>query len=304
MQKQSVYKEIRSYLIMTIGMLLYCFSWTGFLIPKGIAGGGATGLATVIYFASGIPVPYMYLGINLVLLIVGTMILGKGFGFKTIYCIIMATLMLEFLPMLPWVTDIEDKLINAVIGGTISGVGISLVFMNGGSAGGTDIVAIVIAKYKETSPGRVFLFCDLIIIGSIIFLPGKTLQDVIYGYIQMVSFSYILDTILTGNKQSVQILVFSSKYEEIANMLTQNMHRGVTALNSIGWYSQKDGKVLVIVARKNQLQEISRAIKEVDDTSFISVTQAMSVYGKGFEQIKTGVNKNEWKKVLKKSSQQ
>lgn len=304
MQKQSVYKEIRSYLIMTIGMLLYCFSWTGFLIPKGIAGGGATGLATVIYFASGIPVPYMYLGINLVLLIVGTMILGKGFGFKTIYCIIMATLMLEFLPMLPWVTDIEDKLINAVIGGTISGVGISLVFMNGGSAGGTDIVAIVIAKYKETSPGRVFLFCDLIIIGSIIFLPGKTLQDVIYGYIQMVSFSYILDTILTGNKQSVQILVFSSKYEEIANMLTQNMHRGVTALNSIGWYSQKDGKVLVIVARKNQLQEISRAIKEVDDTAFISVTQAMSVYGKGFEQIKTGVNKNEWKKVLKKSSQQ
>ena len=282
-------------------MFLYCFSWTAFLIPKGIAGGGVTGLATIVYYASGIQVYYTYFGINLVLFVLGSLILGRGFGFKTIYCIVLATLLLKLLPMIPWVSDIPDKLINAVLGGTLSGVGISMIFMNGGSSGGTDIIAIIIAKYKETSPGRVFLFCDLIIIGSIIFLPGKGLQDVIYGYIQMVSFSYILDMILTGNKQSVQILVFSSKFEEIANLLTFEMHRGVTALNSVGWYSQKDGKVLIIVARKNQLQEITRSIKEVDANAFISVSQAMSVYGKGFDQIKTGV-KEEWKKALKKSS--
>ena len=283
-------------------MFLYCFSWTAFLIPKGIAGGGVTGLATIVYYASGIQVYYIYFGINLVLLVLGSLILGRGFGFKTIYCIVLATLLLKLLPMIPWVSDIPDKLINSVLGGTLSGVGISMIFMNGGSSGGTDIIAIIIAKYKETSPGRVFLFCDLIIIGSIIFLPGKGLQDVIYGYIQMVSFSYILDMILTGNKQSVQILVFSSKFEEIANLLTFEKHRGVTALNSVGWYSQKDGKVLIIVARKNQLQEITRSIKEVDANAFISVSQAMSVYGKGFDQIKTGV-KEEWKKALKKSSQ-
>lgn len=301
MLNKSFYKEIKSYILMTIGIFLYCFSWTAFLIPKGIAGGGVTGLATIVYYASGIQVYYTYFGINLVLFVLGSLILGRGFGFKTIYCIILATLLLKLLPFIPWVSDIPDKLINAVLGGTLSGVGISMIFMNGGSSGGTDIIAIIIAKYKETSPGRVFLFCDLIIIGSIIFLPGKGLQDVIYGYIQMVSFSYILDMILTGNKQSVQILVFSSKFEEIANLLTFEMNRGVTALNSVGWYSQKDGKVLIIVARKNQLQEITRSIKEVDANAFISVSQAMSVYGKGFDQIKTGV-KEEWKKALKKSS--
>ncbi|MCK9625188.1 MAG: YitT family protein [Bacteroidales bacterium] len=301
MLNKSIFKEIKIYILMTIGMFLYCFSWTAFLIPKGIAGGGVTGLATIVYYASGIQVYYTYFGINLVLFVLGSLILGRGFGFKTIYCIVLATLLLKLLPMIPWVSDIPDKLINAVLGGTLSGVGISMIFMNGGSSGGTDIIAIIIAKYKETSPGRVFLFCDLIIIGSIIFLPGKGLQDVIYGYIQMVSFSYILDMILTGNKQSVQILVFSSKFEEIANLLTFEMHRGVTALNSVGWYSQKDGKVLIIVARKNQLQEITRSIKEVDANAFISVSQAMSVYGKGFDQIKTGV-KEEWKKALKKSS--
>ena len=302
MLNKSIFKEIKIYILMTIGMFLYCFSWTAFLIPKGIAGGGVTGLATIVYYASGIQVYYIYFGINLVLLVLGSLILGRGFGFKTIYCIVLATLLLKLLPMIPWVSDIPDKLINSVLGGTLSGVGISMIFMNGGSSGGTDIIAIIIAKYKETSPGRVFLFCDLIIIGSIIFLPGKGLQDVIYGYIQMVSFSYILDMILTGNKQSVQILVFSSKFEEIANLLTFEKHRGVTALNSVGWYSQKDGKVLIIVARKNQLQEITRSIKEVDANAFISVSQAMSVYGKGFDQIKTGV-KEEWKKALKKSSQ-
>ncbi|MFA5325734.1 MAG: YitT family protein [Bacteroidales bacterium] len=302
MLNKNIYKEIKIYILMTIGMFLYCFSWTAFLIPKGIAGGGVTGLATIVYYASGIQVYYIYFGINLVLLVLGSLILGRGFGFKTIYCIVLATLLLKLLPMIPWVSDIPDKLINSVLGGTLSGVGISMIFMNGGSSGGTDIIAIIIAKYKETSPGRVFLFCDLIIIGSIIFLPGKGLQDVIYGYIQMVSFSYILDMILTGNKQSVQILVFSSKFEEIANLLTFEKHRGVTALNSVGWYSQKDGKVLIIVARKNQLQEITRSIKEVDANAFISVSQAMSVYGKGFDQIKTGV-KEEWKKALKKSSQ-
>ncbi|MFA6894529.1 MAG: YitT family protein [Bacteroidales bacterium] len=302
MLNKNIYKEIKIYILMTIGMFLYCFSWTAFLIPKGIAGGGVTGLATIVYYASGIQVYYTYFGINLVLFVLGSLILGRGFGFKTIYCIVLATLLLKLLPMIPWVSDIPDKLINSVLGGTLSGVGISMIFMNGGSSGGTDIIAIIIAKYKETSPGRVFLFCDLIIIGSIIFLPGKGLQDVIYGYIQMVSFSYILDMILTGNKQSVQILVFSSKFEEIANLLTFEKHRGVTALNSVGWYSQKDGKVLIIVARKNQLQEITRSIKEVDANAFISVSQAMSVYGKGFDQIKTGV-KEEWKKALKKSSQ-
>ena len=298
MQTNTVFKTIRSYFIMTIGLIIFAFSWTAFLIPHQIAGGGLSGLASVVYYATSIPVSYTYLTINALLLLVGMMVMGKGFGFKTIYCILMAAILFEFLPLIPWVSDIEEKLINALIGGTMSGIGIAIIFMQGGSTGGTDIIAIIISKYRETSPGRVFIFCDLIIIGSVILLPGKELQDVVYGYIEMVSFSYVVDMILTGNKQSVQILVFSSKFAEIADRVSKELGRGVTALTSMGWYSKRDGKVLVIIARKSQLSEISRVIKETDDKAFISVTSAMSVYGEGFDQIKSG-GKINWKKTLK-----
>ncbi len=303
-QSKTVLITIKEYLIITIGIFLYCFSWTSFLIPNGIAGGGVTGLATVIFYATDgfLKVSYMYFIINTCLVIIGTLVLGKGFGFKTIYCIILATLMLQFLPeLLPWSSDIDESFINALIGGSIGGIGIYIVFSQGGSTGGTDIIALIIAKYREVSPGRVFLYCDMVIIGSIIFLPDKGLQDVVYGYIQMVSFSYTLDLILTGNKQSVQILVFSSKYNEIADSVIKEIGRGVTALSATGWYSQTDSKVLVIILRKNQLSEVTKLIKKIDNKAFISVTQAMSVYGLGFDQIKSG-GKIEWKKGLKQSS--
>lgn len=284
---------------MTIGLFIFVFSWTSFLIPLEIAGGGVSGLASVINYATGFKVAYSYFMINGVLLFIGFLILGKAFGFKTIYCIIVAALMFEFLPLIPWVSDIEDKLINALIGGTMSGIGIGIIFLQGGSTGGTDIIALIIAKYRETSPGRVFLFCDLFIVGSVYLIPGKELSDVIYGYIQMASFSYVIDMILTGNSQSVQVLVFSSKFSEIAERVNREIQRGVTALSSMGWYSKEESKVLVIVLRKSQLQLITEIIKTTDSNAFMTVSKVTSVYGRGFDQIKAG--KITWKKEQKKS---
>ncbi|HRT34243.1 MAG TPA: YitT family protein [Bacteroidales bacterium] len=289
----SIVKTIKSYTLMTIGLFIFVFSWTAFLIPEEIAGGGVSGLASVIQYSTGIKVFYSYLVINAFLLGIGFLILGNSFGFKTIYCVAVAALFFKFLPFIPWVTDIDDKLINALIGGTLSGIGIGIIFLQGGSTGGTDIIALIISKYKETSPGRVFLFCDLVIIGSVIFIPGKSLSDVIYGYIEMVSFSYVVDMILTGNKQSVQIHVFSSKYKEIADRVLKDLRRGVTAVNSTGWYSQKEGRVLIIVLRKNQVTDITNLVKEIDKDAFMTVTPVMSVYGKGFDNFKGG--KISWK---------
>jgi len=291
------FKTLKSYIIMTFGLFLFVFSWTAFLIPKEIAGGGVSGLASVIKYSTGFEVSYSYLIINVFLILIGFLILGKGFGFKTIYCILVAALMFKFLPLIPWTTDIADKLINAVLGGTLSGVGIGMIFLQGGSTGGTDIIALIATKYRETSPGRVFLYCDLIIIGSIFFIPGKGLSDVIYGYIVMVSFSYVIDLILTGNKQSVQILVFSNKYSEIAERVTKELGRGVTAISSTGWYSQTDSKVLIIVLRKTQMAELSALVKEIDRNAFMSVSTVMSVYGQGFDQFKGG--KISWTKKQK-----
>lgn len=292
-----VFKLIKTYLILTIGVFLYAFSWIAFIIPKGIAGGGVTGISSIIYYATDglLPISLSYLIINVALITVGTIILGKGFGFKTIYCILCASLMFEVLPQFEWITtlsDIPDKFINAIIGGALSAFGIAAIFMQGGSTGGTDIIAIVLSKYRDSSPGKIFMYCDLIIIGSILVLPGKGLQDVVYGYIVMVSFTYLLDQLLTGAKQSVQIIIFSSKYKEIGDMLITSMDRGVTALDSVGWYSQQEGKVLIVIARKQQLPQITASIKEVDHKAFISVSSVMGVYGEGFEKVKARLKKD------------
>ena len=292
-----VFKLIKTYLILTIGVFLYAFSWIAFIIPKGIAGGGVTGISSIIYYATDglLPISLSYLVINVALITVGTIILGKGFGFKTIYCILCASLMVEVLPQFEWITtlsDIPDKFINAIIGGALSAFGIAAIFMQGGSTGGTDIIAIVLSKYRDSSPGKIFMYCDLIIIGSILVLPGKGLQDVVYGYIVMVSFTYLLDQLLTGAKQSVQIIIFSSKYKEIGDMLITSMDRGVTALDSVGWYSQQEGKVLIVIARKQQLPQITASIKEVDHKAFISVSSVMGVYGEGFEKVKARLKKD------------
>ena len=303
MFENKILKLIKTYLILSIGVFLYAFSWVAFIIPKGISGGGVTGISTVINFATDgfIPVSLSYLLINVILLVGGTIILGKGFGFKTIYCILFGSLMFEVLPQFECITelsDIPDKFINALIGGAISAFGIGAVFMQGGSTGGTDIIAIVVSKYRDTSPGKMFMVCDLIIIGSIGLLPEKGLQDVVYGYLTMVSFTYLLDQLLTGTKQSVQIIIFSSKYKEIGDMLITDMNRGVTAFNSVGWYSQQEGKVLIVVARKQQLPQNAASIKEIDSKAFISVSSVMGVYGEGFEAVKAKVNKDKKSRSL------
>ncbi len=297
---------VKEYLIITFGLALYCFSWTSFLIPKGIVGGAVPGFATLVNYATNglIPVSATYLATNVVLITIGFLVLGRGFGFKTIYCILLNTVLLQVLPdLIPWVSTIDEKFLNALLGGFIGAIGIVLIFNQGGSTGGTDIIALILSKFREISPGRVYLFCDLVIVGSVLFLPGKTLSDVIYGYLQVISFSYGVDLLLTGTKQSVQIMIFSEKFKEIADALVNQLRRGVTAFNGTGWYTQEEHKVLVVIARKHQLNEVNKIVKGIDRSAFMSVTPTMSVYGRGFDELK-GPEKIEWKRNRKQNQGQ
>ena len=279
-------KTIKEYSVMAFALALYVFSWTAFLIPNGITAGGVTGLSTILNFAFGWHISYTYLILNAVLLIAGTLIMGKGFGFKTIYCILVSTLYFEFFPLIPWASNIDDNLINSIIGGAMSAVGIALVFTQGGSTGGIDIIALVINKYREVPPGRVFMISDFLIISSVLLLPDKSLQDIVYGYVVTVAFSYSVDQILTGSKQSVQMLIISSKYEEIANRLCFEMDKGVTAINSLGWYKKADSMMIMVVTRKDKMYEVIAAVKEMDHNAFLTVSTVMGVYGEGFEEFK------------------
>ncbi len=277
------------YAIVSFGTLLYCLAWTSFLIPNGTSSGGGTGLCTIIYFATGLPVAYSFFALNAILLILAFISLGKSFGFKTIYVIILSSVLLEFLPDYEQlVVHFDNRLLISVVGGLVEAVGIGIILLRGGSSGGTDIAAMIINKYWPVSPGKVYLYSDFFIIASILLIPGKTFEDMIYSYATVLTFSFMVDYVLLGQKSSVQILVFSKKYKEVADHIIE-MDRGVTALNSVGWYSGEESKVLLIVARKSQLHQIVSIIKEIDNKAFVSVSTATSVYGEGFEEIKTGL---------------
>ena len=304
-KKSSIKKLILDYILMTVGVFIYTASWQAFVVPTGISGGGLVGFCTVLNYATGIPIPVFFGTINAALLIIGTIVLGRGFGFKTIYCIIISTLFFALLPKIEWIYNIGLNtipagtpeaplryLVNPIIGGILCAMGIALIFIRRGSTGGTDILALIINKFYDISPGRVFLIADFLIVGSIILLPGKNLSDVIFGYIFTISFSFMVDLILNGSQQSVQITIFSQKYKEVADMLTNEKGRGVTALESVGWYSQQQGRVLIVIVRKQLLAEITQSIKEVDPKAFVSVANVYAVYGHGFAEIKSRPGKN------------
>ena len=279
------------YFLMTVGSIIFCMAWTSFLIPNGLASGGMTGLCTIIQYGTGIPGGWTYPIINVLLLVLGFVGLGRGFGVKTIYVLALTSVLFEVLPMFPSleVTDFPDKLLVALLGAAMESVGIGLIMLRGGSTGGTDIIAMIINKYWPVSIGKVYLFTDIFFISSLLIVPDKGIVDMIYAYVVMLGFSFGIDFVLLGSKSSVQIMVFSTRYSDIADHVINNVGRGVTALQSVGWYSQNEGKVLLIISRKNQMNEVINEIKNIDKNAFISVSSAHSVYGEGFEEVKTGL---------------
>lgn len=304
MEKNKVLTLLWDYFLMTIGAVIFCMAWTSIIIPTGLASGGLTGLCTIIEYATNgaIPMGIPYWIMNIGLLVIGFMSLGRAFGIKTIYVIILTSILFNVLPQFEALkfygfVENDEKLLAALIGAAMEAVGLGLVLLRGGSSGGTDIVAMIINKYWPVSPGKVYLYTDIFIIASLFLLPDKGLIDVVYAYIIMLGFSFGIDYVLLGNKSSVQILVFSSKYQEIADHMINVLHRGVTALQSVGWYSQKDSKVLLIVSRKYQMNEVIKEIKTIDPKAFVSVSTAMSVFGEGFEEVKTGINLKKTNKI-------
>ena len=232
----------------------------------------------------------------MVLLLIGFKILGTGFGFKTIYACVMLSV---FVGM--WTGIIGDlsilgdeKLLSAVIGGALIGLSIGISFNYGGSTGGTDIVALIVSKFYNISPGRVILLCDIFIISSsflvFYYFRGNPLEEsirvVLFGYVVMAVTSYTIDLIVLGSRASVQVLINSAKYQEIADMVVNEKKRGVTLLHAEGYYSKHESQVLLIVVRKYELQSTLRRIRDIDPNAFMSITNATGVYGKGFDHIK------------------
>lgn len=304
-----IFGEIKAYVIITFGLLLYTLGWIVFLIPNNMVGGGVTGISAILLYAFNIPVSVSFFVINLILLLIALKVLGKAFGMKTVYAIIIASVFYEIVPPLIPQVFIDEiaisngKLLCAIFGGVCAGLGIGISFSQGGSTGGTDIVALMIVKYRNVSAGRVILLLDVFIIASSLLLPPHEIMDangvvvgveswgqrfatILYGYILIGACSYSVDMFVSGTKQSLQIFIFSKKYAELADAITSQTGRGVTLIDGEGWYTKQKSKVVMVIMRKDDMSLLYRMIREIDKDAFLSVASVSGVYGKGFDEIK------------------
>jgi uncharacterized membrane-anchored protein YitT (DUF2179 family) len=296
--RPTIMSELKNYFMITVGLTLYAFTWKFFMAPFQFVTGGITGVSGIVEYTTGIPMQYTYFAINIVLLIVAIQQLGWKFCIKTIFAIVVMTLMLEFFDFVfntcPTAYEIlgPDKQLEACIVGSIFiGMAIAFCFLSNGSTGGVDIIAAIVNKYKDISFGRAMLYVDAcIIISSFFIIPSESVsmsvQKIFYGFINLVIVNVSLDYMVNSNRQAVQFFIFSSKYDEIAYYITRGLKRGVTLLDSVGYYSGKEGKVVTTIARATQANQLLSAIKQIDPNALVSQSKVMAVYGLGFDKIK------------------
>ena len=295
---EKVKKTVWEYFVLTVACFIFALSWEGFMIPNGMSAGGMMGLCTVIQYATGglIPAQYSYVVINALLLLVAIVLMGIGFGFKTIYCIAVSTLAMQLVANMPFLHSVEgeffyvrETLLIPIFAGVLEAVGLGLTIRFGGSTGGTDIIAVMVNKYWPVALSTVFFISDFVIVGLLLFLPEKSFADACYGLVEIVTFTLMIDMVVGGKKSSYQLMVFSDKFTEIADYITVKMERGVTVLRAQGWYTKNDKNVLLILISQKEFPSLSKVIKEIDPQAFMSVSPTHNVYGEGFEEIKTGI---------------
>ena len=295
----------KDYVVIVFGLLLYAFAFCAFILPHEIVIGGVAGVGTLIYFATNglIPVAVSSYAINLVLLALAYKIVGKTFVLRTVFGVTVVALgigLFESIFMGIGHPLVPDRVVSIVLGAILCGVGIGTTFIHNGSSGGTDIVAAMVAKKSNVSIGRTMIFVDMTIVSCSIFLPfaggwdariEARIPTIVYGFTVTFIVSYITDMIINTNRQATQFFIFSPKWQEIADRINHEAHRGVTVIDGQGWYSKHEQKILMVWCRKIESVTIFRIIKSIDEDAFVTQGAVNGVYGKGFDKVKIKMKK-------------
>lgn len=302
--KRTLANEVKDYVFITLGLILYTFGFTVFLLPYKIVTGGIAGIGAIVFYASGFPVQYTFFLINAVLIVAALKELGLKFLMKTIYATFALTFLLEVAQEVMTAPDGSfykimgegNDFMSLVIGCMLTGSALGFVFLNNGSTGGTDIVAAVVNKHRDISLGKVLIMIDLIIIGSSLFVSSfgsidLRFQKMIFGLCTMVIECLMLDYVMSIMRQSVQFLIFSKHYKEIAQAISKKTEHSMTILDGHGWYTGNEMKVICLLAKKRESVTIFRLIKAIDPNAFVSQSSVIGVYGEGFDAIKVKVKK-------------
>ena len=288
-QKAVIRQQAKDFLFMSIGIFLYSFGFTAFILPEKVVMGGVSGLSALAFYAFNFPPAISMWGINCGLLLLAFRALSRQFTIRTIVGVTVMSLFVGFLQPFftahPVITAGEDKFMHVLIGGALGGAGLGLVFSHNGSTGGTDIIIALLNKHFRMSFGRAMQFIDISIIGSSYFLFHST-ETIVYGVAFTLIASYVCDYIINGARQTVQFIIISKKYEKIADTINKHVHRGVTLIEGKGWYSKGDVKILIVLARKYESQEVFNYIKHIDSEALVSQSFCQGVFGEGFDTIK------------------
>ena len=311
MLKKVILQEIKDYTNITLGLLLYTFGFTVFLLPYKIVTGGIAGVGAIIFYASQFPVQYTFFLINAILIVAALKVLGWRFLTKTIYATFALTFFLEVAQDIVIMPDGSfykllgegNDFMSLIIGCMLTGTALAIVFLNNGSTGGTDIIAAVVNKYHNITLGKVLILIDVCIISSCLLVDSLgpidiRCQKVVFGLCTMVIECLMLDYVMYWQRQSVQFLIFSRKHKEIAEAIVKTTDHSLTILDGHGWYTGKEMKVLCLLAKKRESVTIFRLIKTIDPNAFVSQSSVIGVYGEGFDQIKVRVSKTEKDKDL------
>ena len=273
----------------TFGILLYSIGYCAYTLPEKLVMGGVAGASALIYYATNIPAGTSVLALNILMLVIAISALTKQFFWRTIIGVGIMSLMISILQPFfaahPIMTPGEDKFMHVLIAGFLGGAGLGIVFSHNGSTGGTDILTVLLNKYFRLSFGRAMQFVDCIIIASSYFL-FHSMETIIYGIVFTITATITCDYIVNGSRQTVQFLIISKKYKEIANYINHRVHRGVTVVEGKGWYSQNDVTMLIVLTRKYESQDVFNLIYNIDPDALVSQTFCHGVFGEGFDKIK------------------
>ncbi|WP_232823376.1 MULTISPECIES: YitT family protein [Prevotella] len=286
---KSLKSNAKDMFFITFGIFLYAVGYCAYTLPEKLVMGGVAGASALIYYATNIPAGTSVLALNVLMLVIAMSALTKQFFWRTIVGVgilsFMISVLQPFFATFPIMTPGEDKFMHVLIAGVLCGAGLGIVFSHNGSTGGTDILTMLLNKYFRLSFGRAMQFVDCIIISSS-YILFHSMETIIYGIVFTITATVTCDYIVNGTRQTVQFLIISKKHKEIADVINHRVNRGVTVVDGKGWYSQNDVKMLIVLTRKYESQDVFNLINEIDPDALVSQTFCHGVFGEGFDKIK------------------
>ena len=268
----------KEYIIVALACMVMAFNTSYFFIGNKLAQGGVSGLSLIIHYLSNIDMSYLYFALNIPLIILAYIFLGKNFLLKTLFATFVLSVFLKIFASFS--EPLEDILLAAIFGGAINGIAIGIVFYAGGSTGGMDIIAKIVNKYTGIPISRILLTTDFIVLSMVAVIFGKVIF--MYTLISLVISSKMIDIIQVGIYSAKGVTIITTKEDEIRKRIMEETKRGITLIDAKGGYTQKEIGMLYCVVGQYQLIRVKTIVKEVDPSAFMIVADVHEVIGNGF----------------------